>query len=911
VSLQTGARIGPYEVVAPIGAGGMGEVYRARDTKLSRDVALKVLPASVAADRDRLSRFQREAQVLASLNHPNIAAIYGIEDSGSTHALIMELVPGRTLAEIIGDARHPAPAALKIDDVLPLARQIAEALEYAHESGIIHRDLKPANIKVRDDGTVKVLDFGLAKALSGDASRAPDASAADAMNSPTLTARATELGMILGTAAYMAPEQAKGRAVDRRADIWAFGVVLFEMLTGRRGYHGEDVSETLAAVLTREVDWTALPADTPPRLRMLLRDCLARDPKQRLRDIGEARRVLDQLIAGDAGSVAGDVPVSASAIADATPPSRVPVWRRALPWTIAALAIVAAVVMSSGWFSKTTESPRPVTRARYSMKELAGFVALSHDGTKLAYTVSGPQGLSLWLRQMNQFEGKPLPGTEVSGFPLFSPDGEWVAFSTVAAPTKVKKVPIAGGTSITLCDGSFANGGADWGPDDTIVFAGSKGLTRVSANGGTPQTITTIDTGKGETFHSRPQFLPGGRYLLFTLASAAGESPQFAVLDLKNGGYRAIAKGGDNGRYAPTGHLTFVREGTLFAVPFDLDKLTVTGPEVPVAEGVSTVGPAGTGDYSFSDTGLLVYSEAQTAQGTLLMWMDRQGKPQPIPGQVRRQWATGRLSPDGQRIANGIRNGKDNDIWVLDLARGTPTRLSFGGQNDFPIWTPDGKRVVYGGTKDGKPGIYSVPADGSSQPELVIPTDPPGSPTSFAPDGKTLLYSQIGPNGRMRILVLPLPAPGSQPAPHPLRDGPASDGEAQVSPNGQWVAFSSTETGTREVYVLPFSGPGAKVRISNESGQWPRWSHRGDELFYWTATQGSATLNVVTITNSPGFVPSAPRVLFRGPAGTTWDVTPSPDRFLVESISGNDSGSVLASVTDWFEELRRRAPAKK
>jgi Tol biopolymer transport system component len=893
--LMIGALLGPYQILSALGAGGMGEVYRARDAKLNRDVALKILPDAFAADPERLARFRREAQVLASLNHPNIGHIYGFEDSGATHALVMELVDGDDLAARIG--RGPMPLA----EALPIAKQIAEALEAAHEQGIIHRDLKPANIKVRDDGTVKVLDFGLAKALAPD-----DASgASNAMNSPTITARATHLGVILGTAAYMAPEQAKGKAVDRRADIWAFGVVLYEMLTGRRGYQAEDVSDTLAAVLTREVDWTALGADVPARLRMLVRDCLARDPKQRLRDIGEARRVLDRVING---APEADL-VSASATVAA--PVRAAVWR-VLPWTIAAAAVIAAAAFVA-WteFSRPAVAPRPVTRSKHLIGELAGFVTLSRDGTRLVYTMTSPKGFALALRQMDQFDDKTIPGSDGAQFPLLSPDGDWIAYTSTTVPTKIRKMPIGGGTSIALCDGNFGLGGAAWGDDDTIVFAGAKGLMRVSANGGEVKALTTIDTTKGETAHSRPQFLPGGRQLLFTIASTGAERPQFAILDLEKNSYRVIANGGLNGRYVPTGHLAFVRGSTLFAVPFSLDRLAVTGTEVPLVEGISTIGPTGTADYAFSDTGLLVYSEALNGQGTMLVWMDQKGTMQPIPGQ-RRLWGTGRLSPDGRRVVSGIHAEKDTDVWMIDLARGTPTRLTFGGNNDNPIWTPDGSHVVYSSTKDGKHGIYSVPADGSGQPEIVIAAESRPLPSSFTPDGKTLLYTQAGPNQRSRVLVLPPAAAGAAREPHPLRDASGADLQARVSPDGKWVAFVSTETGKPELYVLPFPGPGPKVRVSTDGGGiQPRWSRDGRQLFFWTAMPGNATLNVAAVQPGAAFAVDAPRELFRALPGTTWDVAPDGEHFLVEVTPTVDGGSVFATVTDWFEELRRRAPAKK
>jgi len=634
------------------------------------------------------------------------------------------------------------------------------------------------------------------------------------------------------------------------------------------------------------------------------RDCLARDPKNRLRDIGEARRVLDQLISG-----APEIePTPSSIVAVAAPP--VPAWRRALPWAIAALAILATAAMAWTSWARPAASGRNVTRSKYPVSDLSGFVALSRDGTKLAYTVSGAQGFYLALRQMDQFEAKPLPGSENSGWPLFSPDGEWIAFSSISAPTKIRKIPIAGGTSSTVCDGNFQLGGA-WGDDDTIVFPGSAGLMRVSANGGTPAPLTKLDAAKGEKSHTRPQFLPDGRSLLFTVASDSPDSPQFAVLDLKSGAYRMVARGGNNGRYVPTGHLTFVRDATLFAVPFDLARMTTNGPEVPVVEDISTVGPQGTGDYTFSQNGLLVYSEALDAQGTLLTWVDRRGTPQPIPGQVRRDWATGRLSPDGNRVVNDIHDSKNTDLWVADLARTTLTRLTFGGENDFPIWSPDGTRIVYSGTKDGKAGLYSVLADGSSQPELVIAVDTRPIATSFTPDGKTLLYTAPTAS-KATIMLLPLGGPaGTSREPHPLREPNVSDGQATVSPDGRWVAFTSIDTGTAEVYVQPFPGPGAKVRVSTASGRYPRWTRNGHELVYWTAAPGNSGLMSVTVQATPTFTMSAPKELFRYTPGTTWDVAPDGEHFLVEQTAPTGMGAIFAVVTDWFDELRRRAPAKK
>jgi Tol biopolymer transport system component len=897
MSLAPRTRLGSYEIVGQLGAGGMGEVYRARDTTLNRDVAIKVLPELFASDSDRLARFTREAQTLAALNHPHIAAIYGLEGIGSVspggetrpprQALVMELVEGEDLSTII--ARGP----IALADALPLAKQIAEALEAAHEQGIVHRDLKPANIKVRADGTVKVLDFGLAKAMDP-----AGASGADAMNSPTLTMRATQMGMVIGTAAYMAPEQAKGRAVDKRADIWAFGVVLFEMLSGTRGYEAEDVSETLAAVLTREVDWTKLPASTPPRLTALLRDCLVRDPKQRLRDMGEARRILDQLILGAASTVIMAVPASTAGVV--APPSRTA--RPMVSWAIAAVAILAAGAATwKLWSAPQLERP-PVTRARQSFSDASGLVAISRDGTQIAYTRSGgTQGFHLELRRLAQFDAQPLAGAEGGVIGLFSPAGDWIAFST--ADSKIKKVPATGGPGIQLAEGSFFDG-ATWGDDDTIVYPGAKGLMRMAASGGTPTALTAIDKGKSETAHVRPEFLPDGQRVLFTVRYA-GADPQFAVFDLKKATYQTVAKGGDNGRYVD-GYLLSVRSGTLFALPFDIDHLKPTGSEAPVVEGVSSIGPdAGTADYAVSRTGLLVYFESAAQSGTLLTWRDRHGVDVPLPGQLSRAWGTGSLSPDGHSVANAISNEKGSDIWVVDLARGTPKRLTFGGANDHPIWTPDGHSIIYGGTASGKSGLYRVLADGSSaQPQLVFATTG-ALPTSFTPDGETLLFTQVGANGRAAIMVLPLDTPGA--APHPVRESSAADSEGEVSPDGHWVAFTSSESGRPEIYVVPFPGPGPKYQISADGGTRERWSAHGHELFFWDLIAGNATLLTSTIQLSP-FASTPPQKLFTTFSGTTWGVAPDGQHFLVESVS---SGGTLVTVTNWFDELRRRAPAKK
>jgi serine/threonine-protein kinase len=883
-----GKTLGPYTVLDKLGEGGMGQVYRAHDSKLGRDVALKVLPESLAIDSDRLARFHREAQVLASLNHPNIAQIYGFEDSGATHALVMELVDGPTLADRI--EQGPVPVA----EALAIARQIGSALEAAHEQGIVHRDLKPANVKVRPDGTVKVLDFGLAKALDPTAS-----SDVNVMNSPTLTQHATQLGMILGTAAYMAPEQAKGKKVDRRADIWAFGVVLFEMLAGERAFKGDDVSDVLAAVLRQDVDWTALPKDTPPKVRRVLERCLERDPKQRLRDIGDVWIGMEE----------PDEPVAP--VAAAVPASRSSALWRWLPWGVAIVAGLAGIAW--GLSRRSEPALSPVTRSAQIVKDFSLFVATSRDGTRIAYAVAGGQNSSagIVLRMLDQFDGRVVPGTEGGAFPLFSPDGQWIAYGDIS-DQKIKKIPISGGTSIALCEGSLQSGGT-WSDEGVIVFPSAKGLMRVAADGGVPQSLTTLDSAKAETGHVRPQFLPGGRRLLFTVMTQGG-NPQFAVKDLDKSGYQIVARGGTNGQYVASGHLTFARGTTLFAMPFDLSRLEVTGGEVPVVEDLSVIGPPGMADYSVSTSGVLAYFSSPVSSGTTLAWADRAGQVKDLPGRSRQLWGTGRLSPDGRLVANGISNDKSGrDVWTFDVERGTLTRLSFGGStdtNDFPIWTPDGRRVIYSGNVESKHGLYAVPADASARPTELFATESAATPRSVTPDGRMLIYSEPGPDKRLRLMIVPLPGGGSSEQPKPIHpDAAGAEVDGAVSPDGRWIAYESTESGGNEVYVQPFPGPGPKTRISLDGGSTPRWSRDGRELFYW-ARIPIAKLMVVDVVSSPDFRAGAPRELFRQPSTTTWDVTSDRNRFLVE-LSARSSGSTLAIVTNWFEELRRRAPAKK
>jgi serine/threonine-protein kinase len=697
---------------------------------------------------------------------------------------------------------------------------------------------------------------------------------------------ATKMGMILGTAGYMAPEQARGKAADKRADIWAFGVVLYEMLTGRRAFQGEDISDTLAAVIKEQPRWDGIPAN----VERLLRSCLEKDPKRRLRDIGDTWRLLDE----------------------PAPPE--PAHRhRVLPWALG--GILAASLFALAWtlLHPRVAASRPVNRWTVTLPESSvTYLALDHEGTRLVYAdASGP----LMLRLLNEFEGKPLVGTDRARGPVFSPDGQWIAYSAAAtSPPTLKKVPVTGGASITLYPG-VAQAGRTWGNDDTIVVGTAKGLMRVSAAGGEPQPLTKVDAQKGEILHAFPEFIRGSPAIVFTIR-VSGSNDRIAVFDPRQSSYRVVVNDGSTGRYIPTGHLVYTRAGTLFGVPFDAQRLVVTGPETPLIEGVSSAGRflamAGV-PYTVSDSGLLMYlSGTQETNSLTLEWVDRQGSAQAstAPPQVYRQ---ARLSPDGKRVAASITNpdGVSSDVWVCELERGTLVRLTFAARNGSPAWTPNGRSVAFSSNQAEKYGIYQVAADGSGKPELLTETGVMGSATTWTPDGKTLLYStRSTPGPEAGIWTLSLDGRAGENKPQPFLQSGFVDANPQLSPDGRWVAYQSNESGKAEVYVRPFPGPGGKVAISTQGGGNPRWSRAGRELFYQDLKNRILSVEVQT---SPAFQAGQPQALFElhgdpalGP-NLLWDVAPDGKRFLVSKPSETQAaGTKLQVVENWFEELHRR-----
>jgi serine/threonine-protein kinase len=874
----------------------MGEVYRARDSKLNRLVAVKVILPAFANDAERLARFRREAQLLASLNHPNIAQIHGLEDAGEIRAIVMELVEGPTLADRI------AQRALPIDEALPIARRIAEALQAAHEQGVIHRDLKPANIKVRDDGTVKVLDFGLAKAL--DRSATSSDTGAEVLNSPTITSPAmTARGVILGTAAYMSPEQAKGRIADKRSDVWAFGCVLFEMLTGKRAFDAEDVSDTLAAVLRGEPEWSALPSDLPYAVKALLQGCLRKDRQERVADISTALFLLDQ----------PDIPASPAAGA-----RKGPVWVWAVP--LAAAALIAAVAAAVMVGRPTPSASLPVMRFAITLPPDQQFtgarqaVAMSPDGSRLVYAADG----RLFVRSLSDIEARPIPGAELALHPVFSPDGQSVVFWS---DSLLKRIAVSGGSPVTICATAPAPSGISW-QDDAILFGQlGTGIVRVSANGGKPEVLVSVSA--DELAHG-PQLLPDGNTLLFTLTrrTRATADPwqqaHIVVQSLKTGERQTLLEAATDARYVPTGHIVFAREGTLYAVSFDLGKLAVSGGAVPVIEGVrrSFVGTVGSAQFSFANSGSIAYVPGPVSgiQQSLMLF-DRKGGAQALSLPAA-AYSHPRVSPDGKRLAVEISDGKEAHIAIYELSGATSMRrITFGSNNRFPIWSADGRHVAFQSDRDGDLAVFWQPADGGRAERLTKPE--PGTihvPETWSPTGETFLFN-AAKGSEISLWMFSL---GDRTA------TPFSDVRsiivpttAAFSPDGRWVAYQRGESNQTEAttFVEPFPANGTKYQIAR--GGRPQWSRDGTELFLVPAP---SVFKVVAITTKPTFAfgnpvdvprrfgvadPSNPRPYDVAPDGRIIGLGMSS-----QTRSGAPGPAEIHLVLNWFQELNVRAPRK-
>jgi eukaryotic-like serine/threonine-protein kinase len=881
--LSIGDKVGHYEVLSLLGQGGMGEVFRARDSMLKRDVALKVLPAAFLRDPDRMARFQREAEVLASLDHPNIGHIYGIADSEDSRSLVLALIEGPTLADRI--AAGPLPQ----DEALAIAKQIIEALEYAHDRGVVHRDLKPANIKITSEGVVKVLDFGLAKVLEDDL---PTSSLT---NSPTLTLGHTRAGVILGTAAYMSPEQAVGRPVDRRSDIFSFGAVLYEMLTAKRAFAGATTPDVLEAVVKNDPDWSKLPTGTPVYLRRLLQRMLAKDRKQRLQAIGEARIALENPPEPET-----DAP-SRSRFSN-------------LGWIAAAVLAVIAAVALWGWLKPKPSEPRPITRFTFpSQGKGVPLPVLSRDGSRIAQE-GGAAGIS--LRMLDEFDAKLMPGTEGAALKsCFSPDGQWIAFGF--GSTDLKKVPVAGGAAVTLADGLRGAGNCDWGEDDDIYFQANRGILRVASSGGKPETLTTVDAKKNESSYISPQLLPGRQEILFTIYSSQGNSRlQVAALDLRTKASKILLESAGVARYAPSGtspsvgHIVYERNGSLFAVPFDVNRLQVGSP-FPVLDGVSSDGLLPF--FGFSDSGTLAYATGVDIgqRPSTLVWVDRQGAEQAIPAPAR-NYGNLKLSPDGGRVAVEIRDRQANteDIWIYDLTRGSLERRTFEGTNRLPVWTPDGKRLIY---LSGRQQLSSVPADGSGAPSTIF-TSPSDvgiyAPTSTSPDGKTLMGYRIRDRLNAVLWSLPLPeGAGGEAKSSNYLESKFDQEDPRFSPDGHWVAYSSNESGALQVLVSPFPGAGGKSQVSLDGGYNPHWNGNGRELFFHNGNK----MMEADVQTSPTFRAGTPKMLFETTNGGLFDVSPDGRRFLMvkQAAAPTAQQPEMHVVLNWFEELRRRAPLPK
>jgi eukaryotic-like serine/threonine-protein kinase len=853
VSLTLGTRLGPYEISGNLGEGGMGEVYRATDTKLKREVAIKVLPEAFTQDAERLARFEREAQVLAQLHHPHIASIFGLEESSGIRALVMELVEGPTLAERLKDGPLP------LDECVSIARQIAEALEEAHEKGIVHRDLKPQNVKAPVDGKVKVLDFGLAKAMDqaatasgSDPSRSPTL-----MNSPTMTSvQGTQLGMILGTAAYMAPEQARGGAIDRRADIWAFGVVLYEMLTGRSLFEEATVSDTLAGVLKTEIDFGKLPATTPRAMRRLLQRCLERNPKNRLRDVGDARLILEEIAKGG-----GEEPAAVDATAGH------PSAMRFVPWALAAVAVIAAVAIGmrpAGAPPATAKSLSIfgilVPQEHFLPRSDRPILDLSTDGRTLLFVAEGKERPRIFRRTLDRLEPTAIAGTEGAEEPRLSPDGRWIAFF---ADGSLRKIPADGGTSVVLAE-ARAPRGAAWTPDGSIIYSPlyNTGLWRVPASGGAAVEVTKLDPAHGERSHRWPQVLPDGRTVIFTVGDRSSpgdyDGAKIDALRLDTGERKTILTGARTARYTAAGYLVYQHQATLMAVRFDPVKLEPTGTPFTIQEWVGGETSSGASFFAVSDAGVVVLApEGSIPSERVLVLVDRQGHETELPAPPA-AFNLPRFSPDGKTIAVATGSGasSDDDIFLVTPSDGRTQRLTFGQGHGHPLWSRDGRWILYTKGRSGDVGFASKAADGSGGEVMLKASTTMGFADAWLPDGKSVAITDASDSIDVKILgadhqtVTPLFA-----SPTAAEYAPA------FSPDDRFVTYTSTESGIDEVFVETFPPGGGRWQVTTGGGIGPVWSRDGRELYFLSGDSVMA----VDVTLGGVFRSGVPHKLFSGP----------------------------------------------
>ena len=909
---SAGTRLGSYEILSPLGVGGMGEVYRASDLKLKRDVAIKVLPEAFARDADRISRLQREAEVLASLNHPNIAAIHQLDEFQGASFLVLELVEGPTLADVIarsrgsesgsfvkatapslGEARQAAgvgPRGIPIDEALKVARQIADAFQAAHDKGVIHRDLKPANVKITPADVVKVLDFGLAKIYE------PQPGDMNFSNSPTVAGQ-TQPNVIMGTAAYMSPEQARGRVVDRASDIWAFGCVLYEMLAGTPAFSGETVTDILGGIVRVDPDWSVLPEATPLAIRSLLRRCLQKDSKRRLKDIADARIEIEEVLA-EAGK---------PAVVPAKPVTAAPRNRERLAWTLAGIFLLVGIV-SVPFVVAYLREPVAENRAiRFVMlaPERATVLltppAISPDGRRVAFIANLEGKTQVWIRPLESVTAQPLAGTDGADFPFWSPDSRFIAFF---AGGKLKKIDASGGPPQTLCDASSGRGGT-WNRDGVIVFAPTQQtapLHRVSSSGGPSTPITTLDPSGGEVNHRGAAFLPDGRHFLFFVLGGEKQGIYVGSLDTKD--RQLLLSAASAGVYASPGYVLFVKERSLMAQRLDTKNLQLSGEAFPVAEPVG-ISPASLvlGTFSVSDTGVLVYGSGGGADRQLT-WFDRVGKLVERIGPSMSLLDIA-LASDQKRAAIQGPLFPNQDILVVDLVRGVPSRLTFDpAVEDYPVWAPDGSQILFSSMRNGVEDLYRKVSSGAGNEEVLLKSSTPKIPSDWSRDGRFILYENVDPKNRNDIWVLPL---SGDRKPQVFLQTPFAEQMARFSPDGKWVAYVSDESTRQEVYVRSFPPSGGKWQVSTNGGSTPRWRRDGKELFYLASD--SRIMSVDVKAGAASFEVSSPKALFEAPVDTPaganrYDVSPDGQRFLVNAPAENTSSASMTVVVNWLANAK-------